>query len=384
MKHRSIDTLAVHAGTPEPRIGGAVVTPIFQSANFLQKDPESYEAVTYARLSNTPTHEALFARLAALEGAEAALALASGMAAVSCALLSVLSAGDHLLIQRNVYGGTRTFLDHEAPRFGITHTRVDPTRPETWEAALRPNTRLFYVEGISNPLLEVTDLPAVVAFARRHGLVTVIDNTFLSPVNYRPIAHGFDLVVHSATKYLNGHSDLVAGVIAGSRARVDRAQALANHLGGSLDAHACFLLDRGIKTIGLRVRHQQETALKLATALRGHPAITSVRYPGLPEDPGHARTGDFAGCGGILSFTLGDPASVRKFLDGLTLFVHAASLGGVESLVVQPARSTHLGLTQAERDEDGIPDSLIRISTGIEDAQDLLDDLLGALDRLAT
>lgn len=382
MTRRALDTLAVHAGTPEPRIAGAVVTPIFQSANFLQADPDTYEAVTYARLSNTPGHQALFAKLAALEGAEAALALASGMAAITSALLSVLSAGDHLLIQRNVYGGTRTFLDHEAPRLGITHTRVDSTRPDTWAAALRPNTRLFYVEGISNPLLDVTDLPAVVAFARAHGLVAVIDNTFLSPVNYRPLEHGFDLVLHSATKYLNGHSDLVAGAVAGSRERVNRVQALANHLGGSLDAHACFLLERGVKTIGLRVRHQQATALRLATALRDHPAITRVRYPGLPDDPGHGRTRDFAGCGGMLSFLLRDPTHVSKFLNSLTLVVHAASLGGVESLVVQPARSTHLGLTQAERDEEGIPDSLIRVSVGIEDADDLIADVLGALDGL--
>lgn len=378
---KALDTLLLHAGTPAPRIEGAVVTPIFQSANFLQQEAERYAEVTYLRLGNTPNHQVLEARLAAVEGAEASLVCGSGMAAISATLLGLLSAGDHLLVQRNIYGGTATLLAHDLARLGIRSTAVDASRPETWAAAMAPRTRLFYVEGASNPLLEVAALPEVVAFAKARGLISVIDNTFLSPVNFRPLGVGFDLVLHSATKYLNGHSDVAAGVVSGAREHVGKARAALGHLGGHLDANACFLLERGLKTLGLRVRRQNETALRLAASLADSPAVAKVRYPGLPTHPGHAVARDlFSGFGGMLSFETIDEPTAERFLARVTLAIHAASLGGVESLVVRPSRSSHLGMSPAEREALGVTDRLVRVSVGVEDPDELVADLLAALE----
>ena len=372
-----IATQLVHAGSR--RVEGAVVNPIFQSANFLQEGAQSYGDVRYLRLSNSPQQRGLAQRLATIEQADAALPFASGMAAISTALLSVLRAGDHLLIQRNVYGGTATLLS-DLERLGITHTRIDSTDDADWGAACTPNTRAMYVEAISNPLLEVPQLDRVVAFARERGLVSIIDATFASPVAFRPVPFGFDLVVHSATKYLNGHSDVVAGVVAGSQARIEAVLHLQHHLGGSLDAHACFLLERGLKTLALRVPRQSATALRLAKALSEHPDVASVRYPGLPDDPSHGRAERwFTYFGGMLTFETRDDASAERFLDRVQIPLNAASLGGVESLVVRPARSSHMGMSPTERQALGISDRLVRMSVGIEDEDDLVEDVLQAL-----
>lgn len=373
-----LPTLLVHAGVRH--VEGAVVPPVFMSANYLMADVGRYGDVRYLRLSNSPQQLALAEKLAAVEGAEAALPLASGMAAISTALLSVLSTGDHLLVQRNTYGGTATFVQHELARLGISSTAIDPVRPETWAGACRDRTRMVWVEAISNPLMEVPALDAVVAFARERGLVSGIDATFASPVGFRPVPFGFDLSVHSATKYLNGHSDLVAGTLAGSRERVAAATAVSHHLGGSLDPHACFLLDRGLKTLALRVPRQAETAGRIASFLAEHPAVERVRYPGLRSDPGHERARRFfAHPGGMLAFSLRDDAAAERFLARVTLPIHAASLGGVETLVVRPSRSSHLGMDPAEREALGITDRLIRVSVGIEDPDDLLEDFASAL-----
>jgi cystathionine gamma-synthase/cystathionine gamma-lyase/cystathionine beta-lyase len=371
-----LPTTLVHGGSR--RVDGSVVTPIFRSANYLQDDAGKYSAVRYQRLSNGPQHVALHEKLAAIEGAEAALSFASGMAAISTSLLALLSAGDHLLVQANLYGGTATFL-HDLERWGIPHSVVDATDPSGWDKALRPTTRAFYVEAVSNPLMDVPELGAVTGFARKHGLTSLIDNTFLSPVQYRPIEHGFDLVLHSATKYLAGHSDLVAGAVAGSAALLERIQHQQNHLGGSLDPEAVFLLERGLKTLHLRVPWQAASARRLATALAAHPAIGRVRYPGLPSDPNHTRAREFSGYGGMFAFETRTPEAAEKVLERLTLPVHAASLGGVETLVVRPSRSSHLGMPVAEREALGITDALIRVSVGVEDPDDLLEDFLSAL-----
>lgn len=369
-----LPTLLVHAGAEHPQ--GAVVGPIHRSANYLQDGAATYNGVRYLRLSNSPQQRALHAKLAAIEGAQAALSFASGMAAISTSLLALLSSGDHLLIQRNVYGGTNTFLQDLA-RWGIQHTEVDATQPETWAESLRPTTRAFYVEGISNPLMEVPELAAVVSFCREQGLRSVIDNTFLSPQQYRPVEQGFDLVCHSATKYLAGHSDLVAGTVAGSAELVEQVLHLQSHLGGSLDPDACFLLDRGLKTLHLRVPYQAATALRLARFLDSHAGVTRVLYPGLQSDPNHARAQVFTGHGGMLSFEARDP---ERFLERVQIPLNAASLGGVESLVVRPARSSHLGMDPAERQRIGITDALVRVSVGVEDPEDLLADFAQALD----
>ncbi len=383
-RFQTLDTNAVHAGAPEPSIEGAVIAPIFQSANYLMADEGTYDAVRYIRLSNSPNHLLLQARLAALEAGEAAVVTGSGMAAITAAILAFAGQGDHLLAQRTLYGGTQSFLDEDAPRFGIETTAIDIADPRgktVWQEALQPATRLVYVEAISNPLMEVGDLEAVVAFAREHDLITVIDNTFATPVNFRPLEMGIDLVVHSATKYLNGHSDIVAGAVIGSRDMVKKVRHLLLHLGGALDPHAGFLLERGLKTLPLRVRRQGATAERLARTLAERPEIRRVNYPGLESDPGYPFASRlFSGYGGMLSFYLEDASQAGRFLDSVRIPLHAASLGGVETLVVQPSRSTHLGQSEEDRQRLGITDELIRISVGIEDPDELEADLLQALE----
>jgi cystathionine gamma-synthase/cystathionine gamma-lyase/cystathionine beta-lyase len=385
-RFETLETNVVHAGAPRPNIGDAVVTPIFQSANYLMADEGAYDEVRYIRLGNSPNHLGLQARLAVAESGEAALVTASGMAAISTSILAFVGAGDHILAQKTLYGGTQSFLDQDAPRFGISHTPIDTRTgegqggPESWEEALRPETKLMMVESISNPLIEVGDLEAVVAFARAHGLVTIIDNTFASPVNFRPLEIGIDLVVHSATKYLNGHSDLVAGAVIGSAEHVERVRHLQLHLGGSIDPNTAFLLERGLKTLVVRVERQNRNAQALAEYLAGRGDLGRVNYPGLSGDPGHAYAQRlFSGYGGMLSFYAGDNARAEGFLSKVRIPLHAASLGGVESLVVRPARSSHLGLEAEQRQQLGITDDLIRVSVGIENLDELIADFEQAL-----
>jgi cystathionine beta-lyase/cystathionine gamma-synthase len=377
----AFDTRLIHAGELRPRVLGAVVTPVFQTAMYEYAGEDEREALTYVRLNNTPNHQVLHAKLADLENAEAALVTASGMAAISAALFAVLRPGDHLLAQDCLYGGTHGFVTRDLPELGVEVSFVPGDEPAAWERALRPTTRAFYLESVSNPLMEVPELEAAVGFARAHGLATLIDNTFPSPFNFRPAEHGVDLSLHSATKYLNGHSDLVAGAIIGRAELVDAARRKLVHLGAALDPHACFLLQRGLKTLALRMRRHNETALELARALEAHPAVARVHHPGLESHPGHARAARlFDGFGGMLSVELaGGAAAARSLLQRLTLPVVAPSLGGVESLVTLPARTSHSGLSPDERARLGIADGLVRVSTGIEDTGDLIDDFRRAL-----
>lgn len=374
-------TKAIHAGEPHPRILGSVTVPIFQSAMFETGGGEGYHDIRYIRLNNTPNHVALHGKLAALENAEAALVAASGMAAISGALLALLSAGDHLLIQGSLYGGTHDFVTHDLPGFGIAYDFIDPDQPGLWKAKLKPTTRAIYVETISNPLIEVADLEAAAAFGREHGLVSLIDNTFASPVNFRPAEHGFDLSLHSCTKYLNGHSDIVAGAVIGRRELVEKVRHKLNHLGGSLDPHACFLLDRGIKTLAVRLRHHNESASAMAQFLEGQAGVKRVNYPGLPSHARHARARKlFDGFGGMLSFEpAGGVAAAQQFIERVQIPIKAPSLGGVESLVTRPATTSHSGMAPADRNRLGISDSLIRVSVGLEATEDLLADFEQAL-----
>jgi cystathionine beta-lyase/cystathionine gamma-synthase len=384
METRHIDTLAIHAGEPSPRIGGAVNLPIFQTAMYETRGDEAgYHDVLYIRLNNSPNHVVLHHKLAALENAEAALVTASGMAAISTSLLTVLSRGDHLLVQDCLYGGTHTFIAHDFERFGIEYTVIDGGDPASWKSKLRSNTRAIYVEAIANPLMTVSDLPAVARFARENGLVSMVDNTFPSPVNFRPAEWGFDLSLHSGTKYLNGHNDIVAGAVIGRADLVEAVRLKLNHLGGSLDPHACFLLHRGIKTLALRVRQQNVSALAIARFLEEHAAVERVNYPGLVGNDSHERAAEcFDGFGGMLSFEVhGGVAAAERVLDRVTLPVIAPSLGGVESLMTRPVTTSHKGLTPEERERIGISDSLIRMSVGVEATEDLIDDLARALDN---
>jgi cystathionine beta-lyase/cystathionine gamma-synthase len=379
--YRRLETQLVHAGEPTPRFAGAVEMPIFQSATYEYAGEGSYHDVRYLRTNNTPSQLALHAKLAALEGAEAALVTASGMAAISTTLLSVLAPGDHLLAQRCLYGGTHDLVTHELARLGIEHDFIDADRRDSWRELLRPNTRAIYVEALTNPLLQVADLEGVVQFARAHRLLSLIDNTFATPVNFRPLSAGFDLVLHSATKYLNGHADIVAGAVAGSAALIERIRQRANHLGGSLDPHAAFLLKRGLKTLALRVRYQNDSAQQLAQFLSEQRAVARVYYAGLASHPRHERARRlFAGFGGVLSFELhGPPERAEEFARRVRIAIVAPSLGGVHTLLTRPATTSHAGLTRAERLELGIGDGLLRLSVGIESTEDLIEDLRQAL-----
>jgi len=377
----SLDTKLIHAGEPKPRISGAVSMPIFQTAMFEYSGEKTYDQIRYIRLNNTPNHIALHTKLAALENAEAALVAASGMAAITTSMLTVLSTGDHLLIQDCLYGGTHDFVTRDLASFGIHYSFINADEPATWQEQLRPTTKAIYLEAMTNPLLQVGDLEAAVRFAREHGLVSMIDNTFPSPVNFRPCERGFDLSLHSATKYLNGHSDIVAGAVIGRAPLVESITHRLNHLGGTLDPHAAFLLHRGLKTLAVRMRQHNESALKIARLLEQHPTVLRVNYPGLESHPRHERACRlFGGFSGMLSFEMKEGVEgAERFMKNARLPVIAPSLGGVETLVTRPATTSHSGMSPEDRGRLGISDGLIRVSVGIESTNDLLEDFDRAL-----
>jgi cystathionine beta-lyase/cystathionine gamma-synthase len=378
---RRLETRIVHAGEPKPRILGAVAMPIFQSAMFEYAGETDYHDLKYIRLNNTPNATVLHAKLASLESAEAALVTASGMAAISTTLLSFLSTGDHVLAQSCLYGGTHDFLTRDFQSFGIAYDFIDADDPGSWDAKVRPETKVVYVETLTNPLLELADLEAIAKFARSHGLVSIIDNTFATPVNFRPLEHGFDLSLHSCTKYLNGHSDIVAGAVMGRADLVDRIKHKLDHFGGSLDPHAAFLLHRGIKTLAVRVRYQNGSALEVAKFLESRPEVARVNYPGLPSHRRHDRAKRLlAGFGGMLSFELkGGAAATKKFITATTLPIKAPSLGGPETLLTQPSLTSHAGMSSEDRRKLGITDGLVRMSVGLEATEDIVEDFEKAL-----
>lgn len=382
-KHQ-LNTKLIHAGEPKERYAGAVSMPIFQSSTFAFGGETNYHDLKYIRLNNTPNHIALHQKLAALERAEDALVTSSGMAAISASLLAFLKTGDHFLAHESLYGGTHDLITKDFPELGIEYDFIDGRDSSGWHNKLRPNTKLIYVETITNPLLDVLDLNAVVSFAKSNQLVSMIDNTFASPVNYRPIEHGFDLSLHSATKYLNGHTDIVAGAAIGSKDIVTKVRHKLNHLGGALDPNACFLMHRGMKTLGLRMERQNSNSLEIATFLEGHPKVKKVNHPGLESNPNHERAKElFSGFGGMVSFEIDSNVDdADRFMSSLTLFVNTASLGGVESLVTRPVQTSHSGMAKEDRLASGIKDELIRMSIGIEDAEDLIADLDQSLDKI--
>jgi cystathionine beta-lyase/cystathionine gamma-synthase len=377
----SLETLLIHAGERERRISGAVATPIFQSSVFEIGSGAHGEELVYPRYTNLPDQRELAAKLARLESGEAAVVTSSGMAAISSALVATLGEGGHLLAADRLYGGTHDLLARRLPALGLSCTFVDGADPSSWRAALRPSTRAIYLETITNPQMEVPELEAAASFAREHGILALVDNTFATPLGFRPPERGFDLSLHSATKYLNGHSDLVAGTVIGKAGLVERVREVLKAFGGTLDPHACFLLHRGLKTLALRVRQQWANAQALAHHLAAHPAVESVRYPGLADSPSHHRARRLLdGFGGMLAFEVsGGREAADHFLSRVRLATHAPSLGGVETLVVSPARSSHSRLTPEERAAAGIGDGLIRVSVGIEGIDDLVADFDQAL-----
>ncbi|MGA8181706.1 MAG: aminotransferase class I/II-fold pyridoxal phosphate-dependent enzyme [Desulfobacterales bacterium] len=376
-----IETKLIHAGEPKPLIGGAVTLPIFQSSTFQYTNEDHYDKLKYIRMNNTPNHLALHEKLAALENADAALVTSSGMAAITTTLLALLSPGDHFLAQDCLYGGTLDFITSDFKPLGVTVDFIDGNKPDMWAKQLKANTRAIYVETITNPLMAVADLKAVTTFARNHGLISMIDNTFASPVNFRPAEWGFDLSLHSCTKYLNGHSDIVAGAVIGRQDLIHKIAHKLIHLGGSLDPHACFLLHRGMKTLAVRMKYQNESALAIAKFLSGHPVIERVNYPGLKTCKGYGHAMELLnGYGGMLSFEIkGDAADADHFIARARLPISAPSLGGVESLITRPATTSHAGISPEEREIIGISDRLIRLSVGLEATEDLIDDFDQAL-----
>ncbi|MCH7675282.1 aminotransferase class I/II-fold pyridoxal phosphate-dependent enzyme [candidate division KSB1 bacterium] len=378
---KHFETKLIHSGEPDPRINGAVSMPIYQSAMFEYAGEASYHDLKYIRLNNTPNHIALHQKLAALENAEAALVTASGMAAISTSLLTILSSGDHLLAQDTLYGGTHGLITEDFVSYGISYDFIDGDQPETWKAKLKPTTKAIYVESMTNPLLQVGDLKAIVRFAKAHNLISMIDNTFPSPYNFRAVDFGFDISLHSCTKYLNGHSDIVGGAVIGSRELIEQITHKLNHLGGSMDPHVCFLLHRGVKTLAVRMKHQNESALKIARFLEQHSKITTVNYPGLENNSGHQRARElFDGFSGMLSFELaGGLEEAERFMKNTTLPIIAPSLGGVETLLTRPAITSHAGMTPEDRQRLGIKDNLIRMSVGIESTEDIIADFEQAL-----
>ena len=376
------DTLAVHAGTMPDSPMGAIVTPIFQSSTF--EYPAGDRALLYTRYGNNPTQEAVQRKLAALEGSEAALALASGMAAIATGVLSMCRHGDHVVAAPALYGGTHVLLDGELPRLGIHVTYAEDVVLEAFESATCSATRLWFWEAISNPLLRVADGPALAARARERGIATLVDATFATPLHQRPATFGVDLVMQSATKYLAGHSDLIAGTLAGSADRIHRASEAMKALGGSIDPHAAFLLERGMKTLALRMARHEENGRAVAEFLAAHPRVERVYYPTLPDHPDRETAARvLSGAGGVVTFVPRATAAEAEALVGRFRWIRLApSLGGVESLVSMPAVTSHRSMTSEERSARGIHDAMVRLALGIEATEDLVADLDRALSQL--
>ena len=366
-------TRAIHAGEPAARPGQPVVAPVVRSATFHTPLPGEGGVSRYSRYGNNPNQESVAAKVAALEGTEAAVALASGMAATAMTLLSAAGQGDHIVASRHLYGDTSVLLTDELPRRGITTTFVDPSAPEAWHAALRPRTRVVLIELPTNPTLKVFDIEPARRAADEAGAILAADVTFATPINLRAAEHGVDAVIHSATKYLGGHSDLVAGAVAGSRELIAGVARMMKLYGPSIDPETAWLLERGIRTLPVRMAQHNRSAHVLAEWFTGVPGVRQVIYPGLESHPDHACAARLLdGYGGMLAIVLdgGGPAADR-FCAALKLAAVAPSLGGVETLVSQPRLTSHVGLKPAERATLGIDDGMVRISVGLEDPADL-------------
>jgi cystathionine beta-lyase len=372
------DTQCVHSGTRiDPQTRG-INTPVYVSSSFEYMD--SQENI-YPRYFNTPNQNAIIEKLCALENAEAGLIFSSGMAAISSVIYAFLRAGDHIVLQRDIYGGTHHFATAEFEKFGIEFTFVNNTASDI-ESAIRPNTRFIYIESPSNPLLLITDIRAVTRVAKSKNILTVIDNTFATPINQNPIDLGVDVVIHSGTKYIGGHSDICCGAAMGSEKSIAVIKESAASLGGSLNAITCYLIERSLKTLGIRVAKQNRNALSIARHLQEVSLIKKVNYPGLENHPDFKiAAGQMKGFGGMLSFELdGQRIGTHQFLKRLKLIKPALSLGGVETIICAPVATSHEKMSDEERAELGITDSLLRLSVGIEDPDDLINDIDQALE----
>jgi cystathionine beta-lyase/cystathionine gamma-synthase len=375
-------TTAIHAGqAPDPSTG-AVAVPIYQTSTYVQDALGEHKGFEYARTQN-PTRLACERNLAALEGGLAGHCFASGMSAIN-AVLMLLKAGDHVIVSENTYGGTYRLFERVLKNFGLEFTYVDTTEALNVEAALRETTRMVFVETPTNPMMAIADLAGIAAVCQGRGVRLVVDNTFMSPYLLRPLEHGADIVVHSTTKYLNGHSDSVGGVVITSQQEdAERIGFLQNAVGAILSPFDSFLIMRGTKTLALRMKQHDENGRKVASFLTEHPKVQTVYYPGLASHPQHERAKQqMNGFGGMLAFETGSLAAARAVLDNVRLCALAESLGGVETLISHPASMTHASVPAEQRTRLGITDGLVRISVGIEDVEDILADLDAALARV--
>lgn len=378
----AINTQLIHGYPVFDEETGASSIPLYQASTFKQAGIDQPQVFTYSRFGN-PTRQALEEAIAAIEGGKCGFAFASGMAAIASVLLQ-FSQGDHLVMCKSIYGGTFTLAETVLKRFGISVTYVDETDLHSWEQAILPETKALYLETPSNPLLKITDIKQVVALAQKHELLTIIDNTFMTPQFQSPLSLGVDIVIHSATKFLNGHSDVVAGlVVVNDLALAEGIRAQQTVLGSILGVEDCWLVLRGLKTMGLRMAQAAATAAKIATFLAAAPQVKAVYYPGLASHLGHEIHLSQASSGGaVLSFELADQTAVLAFSKALKLPITAVSLGGVESILSYPATMSHACVPPEERARQGITEGLLRLSVGIEDAEDLLADLAQALAQI--
>lgn len=374
-------TKAIHTGQEPDPTTGAVTVPIYQTSTYAQDALGRHKGYEYARTQN-PTRAALEKNLAALEGGVAAHCFASGLAAIDTTL-KLLKSGDHVIVSDNTYGGTYRLFEKVLRNFGLDFSYVDTTESINVENALRDNTRMVFVETPTNPIMAIADLEGIGKLTNSLGLRLVVDNTFMSPYFLRPIEFGADIVVHSTTKYLNGHSDSIGGVVITKNSEdADRIGFLQNAVGAIISPFDSFLINRGVKTLAVRMRQHDENGRKVAGFLADHPKVQKVYYPGLPQHPQHERAGKLmTGFGGMIAFETGSLAAARAVLDNVTLCALAESLGGVESLISHPASMTHASVPAEERARLGITDGLVRISVGIEDVEDIIADLDAALEK---
>ncbi|WP_422103939.1 trans-sulfuration enzyme family protein [Winogradskyella sp.] len=380
MKKLGLNTICTHVGEIKDEQFKGSISPMYLSSSYEFLD---VDVKRYPRYFNTPNQEYLSKKIAALEHTETALIFGSGMAAISHMFLAFLQKGDHLVVQNTLYGGTVNFIKEEFPKYGIDYTFTNGYKVEDFEAAIQGNTKLIHIETPSNPLLTITDIKALVQLAKSRNILTSIDNTFASPVNQNPIDLGMDMVMHSATKYFGGHSDICAGAVASTQEHIERIWNVSKNLGGSLSDMTVWMLERSMKTLGLRVKAQTKNAMKLAKWLSKHPQIDKVYYPGLKSHPEHKLAkSQMKGFGAMLSFELKEGLDAYQFQKALRLVKSSMSLAGVESTVISPHLTSHALLTQEEREAVGISDRLIRFSVGIEEFKDVKKDINQAIARL--
>lgn len=372
-----LNTICTHTGEVKDEQFKGAVSPIYLSTSYEFLD---VDVKRYPRYFNTPNQEYLSQKIAALEHTESAMIFGSGMAAISTMFLAFLRQGDHLVVQNTLYGGTLNFIKEEFPKYGIEYTFTNGYQVEDFKAAIQPNTKLIHIETPSNPLMTITDIKAIAKLGKSKGILTSIDNTFASPVNQNPIDLGIDMVMHSATKYFGGHSDILAGAVASSNEHMERIWNVGKNLGGSLSDMTVWMLERSMKTLGLRVKAQTKNAMKLAKWLEKHPKVLKVYYPGLKSHPDYKLAkSQMKGFGAMLSFELIDGIDSQQFQKELKLIKSSMSLAGVESTVLSPHLTSHALLTQDERDAIGLSNQLIRFSVGIEDVKDLKRDIEQAI-----